>query len=80
MRDELKQGSIPWSQRPWRKLKELKVPGQRAHLALKLALNRLRPCVVDNGLRIKDGPITLADDRERLEHIVKDHSGRLAHS
>ena len=79
MREKLEENSILRGQRPRRKLEELEISCQRAHLAMKLALNLLGPCVVDAGLRIENRPIALADDRERLKHVVQNHSGGLRH-
>ena len=80
VRDKLKENAILRGQRPRRKLEELEVAGQRAHLAMKLAFNFLWPFVVDASLGIENGPVALADDRERLKHVVQNHSGRLRHS
>ena len=47
VRDKLKEDWIARGQRPWRKMKELEVSRQCAHLAMKLFFNSCWPCVVD---------------------------------
>ena len=56
-------------------LKELEVARQRAHLAVKLVIDLVRPFVVDAGLGIENGSIALANDGERLKHVVENDSG-----
>ena len=76
MRDQLKENAIPGGQRKRGELKELEVAGQRAHFAVEFVLHLLRPFVVDASLGIENGPVALADDGERLKHVVENQSGR----
>ena len=80
VRDKLEKNSILRGQRPRRKLEKLEVACQRSHLAMELTSEFLRPCIVNTSLRIDNRPVALADDRQRLKHVVQDHSGRLRHN
>ena len=80
MRDQLKQNSILRGQGPRRQLEELVVPRQRPHFTMELALNLLRPCVEYVCGRINHRPVALANNRERLKHVIENDSVWLMHS
>src|SRR5581483_5960936 len=77
MREELKQYTILKRENPWSERDELEVAGESSDLAAEFTLDFLWPFVDHNRFRVDNTSVALADDGERLKHVIENDARRL---